>query len=157
MRRLGVLVGAVAAVVSAAVVVFGGGAGAASTTVKIIGKDSFSANSFVSSTFHFVPGTISVHSGSTAQWQNATADAHTVTIVKPGQLPSNINAVFNCKVCSSQAPSANVGGPGLDAAGDSLFVKPHGSVSAPVTAKAGTTLHYICIFHPWMQGVIKVT
>ena len=41
--------------------------------------------------------------------------------------------------------------------GDSLFIKPNGSVSAPVTAKAGTTLHYICIFHPWMQGVIKVT
>jgi plastocyanin len=157
MRRFGVLVGAMVAAVSAAVVVFGGGAGAASSTVKIVGADSFVPNSKVQSTFHFVPGTISVHSGSTAQWQNTTSDPHTVTIVKPGQVPSNFNAVMNCKVCASQAPSANVGGPGLDAPGDSLFVKPHGTVSAAVTAKAGTTLHYMCIFHPWMQGVIKVS
>jgi hypothetical protein len=26
-----------------------------------------------------------------------------------------------------------------------------------VTASAGTTLHYLCIIHPWMQGSIKVT
>ena len=155
MRRVAVLVVSVVAIVMA----LGAGAGAKTTgtTVKIVGADIFVPNSKVESTFHFVPGTISVHSGSTAQWQNATADAHTVTIVKPGQVPSSINAVFNCKVCASQAPSAAVGGPGLDAAGDSLFVKPNGSVSAPVTAKAGTTLHYMCIFHPWMQGVIKVT
>jgi hypothetical protein len=38
-----------------------------------------------------------------------------------------------------------------------MLVKPGGSVSAPVSAKAGTTLHYICVFHPWMQGVINVT
>ena len=157
MRRVGVMAGALVAAVSAAVVVFSGGAGAASTTVKIVGADKFVPNSQVASTFHYVPGTISVHSGSTAQWQNTTSDPHTVTIVKPGQVPSNINQVFNCKVCASQAPTASVGGAGLDAPGDSLFIKPHGSVSAPVTAKAGTTLHYICIFHPWMQGVIKVT
>ena len=157
MRRVGVLVAAMTASVAAAVVVFGGGAGAASTTVKIVGQDIFVPNSKVASTFHFTPGTISVHSGSGATWSNSTADPHTVTIVKPGQVPSTNNQVFNCKVCASQAPSANVAGPGLDAPGDSLFVKPHGSVTAPVTAKAGATLHYICIFHPWMQGVIKVT
>lgn len=157
MRR--VLVGAMAVAVSAtgAVVVFGGGAGAASTSVRIVGADSFKPNSLVQSTFHFVPGTISVHSGGTAQWVNTTADAHTVTVVKPGQVPSNVNQVFNCTLCNSQNPSANVGGPGLDAPGDSLLIKPHGTVSAPISAKAGTTLHYICVFHPWMQGVIKVT
>ena len=157
MRRLGVLVGAMAVAVSGAVVVFGGGAGAASTSVRIVGADSFKPNSLVQSTFHFVPGTISVRSGGSAQWVNTTADGHTVTVVKPGQVPSNVNQVFNCKVCNSQNPSANVGGAGLDAPGDSLLLKPHGSVSAPITAKAGTTLHYICVFHPWMQGVIKVT
>jgi plastocyanin len=157
MRRLGISVAALATVVAAAVVVFGGGAGAASTSVTISGQDSFSPNSFVKSTFHFTPGTITVRSGDTAQWINASADPHTVTVVKPGQVPSTVNQVFNCKVCQSQAPSANVGAAGLDAPGDSLFVRANGSVSAPVTAKAGTTLHYICIFHPWMQGVINVT
>jgi plastocyanin len=157
MRRLALVVGSAAAAVAAAVVVFGGGAGAASTTVKISGADSFVPNGKVASTFHFTPGTISVHSGSTATWSNTTADPHTVTVVKPGQVPSNVNQVFNCKVCASQAPQASAGGPGLDVPGDSLFVKPHGTVSAAVTAKSGTTLHYICIFHPWMQGVINVT
>jgi len=157
MRRLGVLVGSVAVVVTAAVVVFGGGAGAVTTSVSIVGGESFQPNGFVTATFHFSPGTITVHSGSSALWVNSTPDAHTITIVKPGQVPSNINQVFNCKVCASQAPVASVGLPGLDAAGDSLLVRGSGSVSAPVTAKAGTTLHYMCIFHPWMQGVINVT
>ena len=157
MRRIGVSVGAMAAAVTAAVVVFGGGAGAASTTVSIVGQDSFKPNGFISSTFHFVPGAISVHSGNVAQWKNTTSSPHTVTIVKPSQVPSTVSAVENCKVCASQAPSANVGRPGLDAPGDSLFVKPKGTITAAVTAKPGTTLHYICIFHPWMQGVINVT
>ena len=156
MRRIGVLVGALAVAVASAVVVFGGGAGAATTSVSILGSDSFSPNNYVQSTLHFSPGTITVHSGSTAQWVNSTSDPHTITIVRPGQVPTTVNAVFNCKVCQSQAPSANVGAPGLDAPGDSLFVRVSGSVSAPVTAKAGTTLHYMCIFHPWMQGQIKV-
>ena len=157
MRRFSLLLGSVVLVVSAGVVVFGGGAGAASTTVSIMGSESFQPNAFVDATFHFSPGTIIVHSGSSAQWVNATGSAHTITIVKPGQVPSTINQVFNCKVCANQAPSANAGGPGLDTPGDSLFVNASGSVSAPVTATPGTTLHYMCIFHPWMQGVINVT
>jgi hypothetical protein len=30
-------------------------------------------------------------------------------------------------------------------------------VSIPVSAPAGTTLHFICGMHPWMQGKIVVT
>jgi hypothetical protein len=30
------------------------------------------------------------------------------------------------------------------------------SISARVTAPAGTTLYYLCALHPWMQGSIKV-
>jgi hypothetical protein len=45
----------------------------------------------------------------------------------------------------------------LNAPGDSIFVRSNGSVNAPVTAPTGTVLHYICIFHPWMQGLINVT
>ena len=157
MRRFGVMLGALAVAVTSAVVVFGGGAGATSTTVQIQGSNSFVPNNRIESTFHFTPGTISVHSGGTAVWVDATSDPHTITIVQPSQVPSNENQVFNCRVCQSQAPSANVGRAGLDTPGDSLLVKSSGSVSAPVTASPGTVLHYICIFHPWMQGVISVT
>lgn len=157
MRRLGVLVAAVGVVVSVAVVVFGGGAGAASTTVSIVGSDTFIPNGKIESTFHFTPGTISVRSGGTAQWVDSTADPHTITIVKASQVPATENQVFNCKVCQSQPPVADVGAPGLNTPGDSLIVKSGGSVSAPVTGTPGTVLHYICIFHPWMQGVITVS
>jgi len=49
----------------------------------------------------------------------------------------------------------------LDAPGDSVVVPPPGlglplSVSAIVTAPAGSELSYICAFHPWMQGTIHV-
>jgi plastocyanin len=157
MRRFGVMVAAMAVAATSAVVLFGGGAGATSTTVSIVGSDKFVPNGEIASTFHFSPGTITVHSGSAAQWVNATSDPHTITIVKPSQVPATANQVFNCRVCQSQAPSANVGLPGLNAPGDSIVVRSSGSVSAPVTAPAGTVLHYMCVFHPWMQGLINVT
>jgi len=157
MRRIGLVLGAVAVAAASAVVVFGGGADASSTTVSILGTDKFVPNGEIASTFHFSPGTITVHSGATATWINGTSDPHTITIVKPSQLPATANQVFNCKVCQSQPPVANVGAPGLNTPGDSLIVKASGSVSAPVTAPTGTVLHYMCVFHPWMQGVINVT
>jgi hypothetical protein len=42
--------------------------------------------------------------------------------------------------------------------GDSWFSgeKPGGTVEQVVSAKAGTTLYFICAIHPWMQGSIKV-
>ena len=51
------------------------------------------------------------------------------------------------------------GKPGLDEPGDSIAIEgaKHKSISIKVTAPAGTTLHFICAVHPWMQGTIKVT
>jgi hypothetical protein len=43
--------------------------------------------------------------------------------------------------------------------GDSWFTgetKPGTHFSQPVTAKAGTTLYFVCAIHPWMHGQIKV-
>jgi hypothetical protein len=42
--------------------------------------------------------------------------------------------------------------------GDSWFSgeKPGGEIEQKVTAKAGTTLYFMCAIHPWMQGSIKV-
>ena len=50
----------------------------------------------------------------------------------------------------------HVGAAGFDQPGDSIFVAPHGKMSFDVTAPAGTTLHFICAIHPWMQGRIRV-
>jgi hypothetical protein len=50
----------------------------------------------------------------------------------------------------------NVGGPGLDQSGDSLLFFAGESISAEISAAAGTTLYYLCAIHPWMQGSITV-
>ena len=41
-------------------------------------------------------------------------------------------------------------------AGDSVLLLPGQAFTFTVTAPAGTHLHFICIFHPWMQGEIVV-
>ena len=52
----------------------------------------------------------------------------------------------------------NVGPPGLDQPGDSLLIDAeHPVTRARVTAAPGTTLRFICVIHPWMQGKLKVT
>ncbi|HYB03555.1 MAG TPA: hypothetical protein VED17_03775 [Nitrososphaerales archaeon] len=41
--------------------------------------------------------------------------------------------------------------------GDSIVLFPGESFMVQITAPAGTVLHFMCIIHPWMQGVIVVT
>ena len=41
-------------------------------------------------------------------------------------------------------------------AGDSVLLLPGQAFTFTVTAPAGTHLHFLCIFHPWMQGEIVV-
>jgi hypothetical protein len=62
-----------------------------------------------------------------------------------GSYPS-IGTPFNCS--SQTTCSAN---------GDSIVVLPNGVVPLKITAPSGTVLHFLCVFHPWMQGEIIVT
>jgi plastocyanin len=146
--------------------------------ITIRGGESFKPNAFVTDTQRYVPGTTPIRSGGTVTLTNASDDPHTLSIVKRNQLPRTIGQVNNCSVCGeiTQAHGVDPNGPptegpppipvvdggaaGLDQPGDSIFVGPKGSGSTvrfKVTAKAGTTLHYLCIIHPWMQGSFKVT
>ncbi len=117
---------------------------------------------------------------------DASSDPHTITIVNKSDRPNSFDEVFACgsnptDVCSSALAAHFPGGfnnppvirvepdsvPGLDQPGDSLLLCPnfnpqaqacgHGSISAVVSAPAGSTLFYMCVIHPWMQGVIHVT
>ena len=45
---------------------------------------------------------------------------------------------------------------GLHRKGDSIFFNRNRPQPLPVSAPAGTTLHFMCIIHPWMQGTITV-
>jgi hypothetical protein len=47
------------------------------------------------------------------------------------------------------------GGAGLDARLDTMLIGDASSLTVPVTAP-GTTLHFMCVIHPWMQGTINV-
>ena len=156
-----------------------GAAGGAPSKAKLAirGGESFKPNAFVIDTQRYVPGTTPIRSGGTVTMTNATREPHTLSIVKRGDLPRTVGQVNDCSVCATitqahgvdpNAPPA--GGPppipvvdggaaGFDRPGDSIFVGPKGSGSTvrfKVTAKAGTTLHYLCIIHPWMQGSLKV-
>jgi hypothetical protein len=45
---------------------------------------------------------------------------------------------------------------GLHKKGDSVFFNRNRPRALPVSAAAGTTLHFMCIIHPWMQGTFAV-
>jgi plastocyanin len=148
-------------------------------TVETRGGDTLNPGKFIKNDFHFQPKNISVTSGSVVRWVDNDEDAddpHTVTIADQADLPQTIEEGEACfepggfclQTIEAHDPGldeqppfnfvVNVGGPGLDARGDSLlFGGPFDqSVEAQVTAPAGTTLYYLCVIHPWMQGSIKV-
>jgi plastocyanin len=141
-----------------------------------------SPNKYIQDNMGFDPGTITVKSGDTLtfEYDKKQQEPHTLTIVNQGDLPTTGDQVNNCKPCQKYAvghlkkPHAqpgpgnpivhwtlNRGKPGLDTVGDSLAIdstgKPaHNKTSIKVTAKAGTTLYFLCAIHPWMQGKIIV-
>jgi plastocyanin len=116
----------------------------------------------------FTPGFVGVTSGDdiTFEHDDRSTAPHTATIVEefPG---STLEEIFGCgapdQPCGQALAAHEVSGlvvdPGNDGfnePGDSLLFFDDGSISAPVTAPAGTTLKYLCAIHPWMQGEIKV-
>jgi plastocyanin len=46
---------------------------------------------------------------------------------------------------------------GLSGRLDTILIGDASSQTVPVTAAPGTTLHFMCVIHPWMQGTIQVT
>jgi hypothetical protein len=105
---------------------------------------------------------------------------HTFSLVTKGSLPKTPKARKTCftpgKICMGIAhwyglkgeenpknPLVEAGKPGWDTMGtptkkgDSYFFGKKGaSIDQKVTAKAGTTLYFMCAVHAFMQGSIKV-
>jgi plastocyanin len=150
-----------------------GGKGPAKATVVIKGGETFKPNVVITNTFHFDAGTVTIRSGGTVTLTNKTTDAHSLSIVKPSQVPHTVNQMHNCTACEAilAAHGINLGGPptqgppphlvvdvgaaGFDTAGDSVVIGPKGRgrpVTFKVTAPPGSILHFVCAFHPWMQG-----
>ena len=145
---------------------------ASGVVVVTKGTEIFDINGAAVATFRFAPEVLSVPSGTTVTWKHGDtgSDPHTITIVtNKRQLPHDFEGA-NCKPCQvanaghfprNRPPVAvlNKGAAGLDTAGDSLLMRPKrgATVSAVISAPAGTTLYYVCIIHPWMQATIHVT
>jgi plastocyanin len=150
-----------------------GGKGPARAKIEINGAESFKPNAYLQIGFRFTPGTIPIRSGGTITMTNNTRDPHSLSLVKASQVPHTINQLENCAACGAIAkahginfegpPTAgpppirlvDLGAPGFDTPGDSTVIGPKGRggpVSFKVTARPGTILNFICIFHPWMQG-----
>ena len=176
MRKLVIItVMAIAMVATLSVGMVGADGG---TKVDVKGLETFEGNALFLSNLRFAPENIKVEKGDTVTWADKALNTspHTITIVERDDVPVNFAEAYICNwdkrilgvdgLCLQfmdahggippTTPVVNVGRPGLDVPGDSLFLAGGGSVSAEVTARPGTTLHYICIIHPWMQGTIKV-
>ncbi len=153
----------------------------AGATVKVSDHVRFVVNQYVQDAMRFSPGTVSIKAGCTLTFTYAVPgpqnDGHSLSIVSASELPKTTAQMEKCKVCGQIAAKhvkhpgqalgptnpilhwvVNVGRPGLDAPGDSIVIAPasHRSVTIPVSAPAGTILHFMCGLHPWMQGKIVV-
>ena len=125
--------------------------------LAIVGRSAFKINKLAFDNQRFSKSVVRISSGGTIRLTNRAKT----------QLPKS----FDCDVCGEifaahgagdpngglVNPVVDVGAPGYDQPGDSTFVAPHARVSFKVTAPAGTTLHFICAIHSWMQGRIKVS
>jgi plastocyanin len=175
---IGLVVGLVLVAVAAVNVAFassqGGGA-----TVKTKETFKIAINKYFQDGLHYVPGTVTVASGSTLTftYSDKEQEPHTLTIVNKSELPRTLAQVNQCAACRKYAtphlknPHAppgpgnpivkwtlDQGQPGFDAPGDSMAIQPgaHKRNSVVVSAPAGTTLYFLCAIHPWMQGKIIV-
>ncbi len=176
-RRPAVLLGALCLVPGGAALAAGSSPTSAKTTISIKGGPSFQVNAYVKDSVHFVPGTVTVRSGTTVTMSNASRDPHTLSIVKASDLPRTQQQLDNCAICNTLSRAhgvdpngppptgpppkllVDVGAAGFDAPGDSIFVGPKGrgsTVTFRVSAKPGAVLHFMCIIHPWMQGRLLV-
>ncbi len=166
---------AVTIVVVALAAGIGAGSAQGAKTVFTRGGFEFEPNRYIRDTLRFVPGRITVRPNERVTWVDGdqAPDPHTITVVARRNMPTTLEQVFECRICSlalahledPENPETsdlatlrvNRGGPGLDRQGDSLFLVPDGRISARVTARVGRTLRYLCAIHPWMQGSIRVT
>jgi plastocyanin len=158
-----------------AVALIANGVVAAPSAVRTTGDERVVPNAMVQATLRFTPGMIGAASGDEVTWthDDKTDEPHTATIVEEFPEPT-LDAIFGCAAPTEpcgQALAAHFalgqatvdpGNDGFNEPGDSVFFDVDDqtpfpeSISAVVTAPAGTTLKYLCAIHPWMQGEIIV-
>ena len=137
------------------------------------GKFVVKRNKFFKDGVHFTPGKSSIRSGGSLTLRNRTEEPHTFSIVKASEVPGTPGKMLNCgspgTVCDTiftalapdpegnpTKPVVDVGTAGIDQPGDTIVLNPKQTTKVNVSASKGTTLRYICAFHAWMQGQLRV-
>ena len=161
-------------------------ASSTSGTISIIGTEGVNIGHKVFASFRFSPIDFEINHGGVITFENlVTHDMHTISIVNPADLPTNINQVFGCgapgtvcaKIFAAHIPngfnpvtgqpnppvlvfvtvSGNPPGFAMNSVqGNSILIFPGQTLQVTITAPSGATLHYMCAIHPWMQGTINV-
>jgi hypothetical protein len=150
------------------------------TTINAVTSFKAKVNRYIQVGTRWQKDVYDVKSGGTITVVNlASSDGpHTFSVVKKSDLPKTAKQFNNCKICltiaaehgadpNSQAPpkfpfvengTGTTSSPSVDRPGDSAFIEPvqKAKVTLHVTAKAGTTLYFICAIHPWMQAKLIV-
>jgi hypothetical protein len=153
----------------------------ARVTVKSTTSFRFKPNRYIQDGLRWNKDVYTVKSGGTVHVVNGDGSEgpHTFTVLKKKDVPKTARTLFNCRVCNeltrahgadpnSEAPPRfnflenGVGQntpPNLDRPGDSGVTgqgRKGESIDFHVTARAGTTLYFICLIHPWMQAKLQV-
>ena len=145
--------------------------------IKAVGGAQVKPGFFIKDLLRYTPYKSSVKSGGTISVTGTKSGfgegPHSFSLVKKSQLPKTAAQVNNCKVCGKIAQEHGIdpnnpnsqptvlsvdGGDGFNKPGDSAVIDGQQikSLKLHVTAKKGTTLYFMCGFHPWMQGSVKV-
>lgn len=143
-------------------------------TLTTVGSGTLVANQYIKDTMRFNASDITVHSGQMLKLValDRESDPHTFTLARAADLPRSYNNMFpGCQICRQAQADHGAGGEGpprhplvtkygalgkFDAPGDSVVFTHDMPATVRIDAKPGTTLHFLCIIHPWMQGTIHV-
>jgi plastocyanin len=144
-------------------------------TLTAIGKPSFKANRYVKDTMRFNLDTVRIKKGGKLTLADKTKQPHSFSLVKKGQVPTNMRQMENCfgkGPCDDLAiahgainpdtgeeqepttPLVNVGKVGFNQPGDSVLIPPGGKAKVDITG--AKDLNYLCAIHPWMLGKVDV-
>ncbi|MCI0352588.1 MAG: plastocyanin/azurin family copper-binding protein [Acidobacteriales bacterium] len=141
----------------------------ADKTVSIRGSEDVVINSRIFANLRFSPGPVTIKSGDTVTWVDVddTDAPHTITIANPQDLPKTfLDVLASCVPCDPALAGHFPAGPPVlvlddgdgvfEDPGDSRLLFAGQSFSATINVAPGTTLVYLCVIHPWMQGTIEV-
>lgn len=153
----------------------------ARTTIKSTTSFKFKPNRYIQDGLRWEKDSYTVRSGGTLHVVNADGSEgpHTFTVLAKGDVPKTARTLFSCRACAklTRAHGANpeseeppkfpflengVGQatpPSVDRPGDSGITgkgRKGESIDFDVSARAGTTLYFICLIHPWMQSKVEV-